>query len=92
MGAVSLASGIGHKQYPLYGAPPAVLDGTLTWHLRPHVCHLQLAHTSPRGSEGVRYATRAALLLERYLRATGQYGEAHASLMKAHFQVGGCRM
>lgn len=36
---------------------------------------------------GVRYATRAMLLLAEYCQQLGHYGEANYALMKAHFQV-----
>lgn len=48
---------------------------------------LQLSQANPRNREGARYATRSVLLLAAYLQALGQYGEATAALMKAHFQV-----
>ena len=43
---------------------------------------------APRGpSNGVRYATRAMLLLADYCKQLGHYSEANYALMKAHFQV-----
>ena len=55
---------------------------------------LQLSQGLARSQEGqqgmgVRYASRAVLLLTEYLRAVGQHSEANWAFMKAHFQVGG---
>lgn len=66
----------------------------------PSLPPAQLTATNPRNREGVRYATRAVLLLSDYLRAVGQHADANWALMKAHFQVGvwgwvwewGCRV
>ncbi|KAL4852692.1 Trafficking protein particle complex subunit 8 [Chlorella vulgaris] len=67
----------------LSGAPPSEAVSSYREALHRYS---QLSQANPRNREGVRYATRAALLVSAYLRALGQYGEANTALMKAHFQ------
>ncbi|EFN58685.1 hypothetical protein CHLNCDRAFT_140292 [Chlorella variabilis] len=67
----------------LAGAPPS--DAMASYKEALHR-YAQLSQANPRNREGARYATRSVLLLAAYLQALGQYGEATAALMKAHFQ------
>lgn len=69
-------------------APAAELPTRPSRRAAPFPACAQLTQANPRNREGVRYATRAVLLLAEFLRAQRLHGEANQAYMKGHFQAG----